>query len=97
MYSTPASGYTSYALFRLSGYAVATSASLGATAQVRIDYVDASGANHQETAPLTPFGNVGANIPFSFLLQAVPSSAINISVLTTNNPVYTISGSIEAL
>jgi hypothetical protein len=97
MYATPASGYTSSGLFRFSGYAVATAAATGATAQIRIDYVDASGANHQDTGPVIPFGTVGANIPFSFTLQAVPSSAINISVLTTNTPVYSISGSIEAL
>jgi hypothetical protein len=97
MYTTPASGYTSSGLFRFSGYAVVTSAASGATAQVRIDYVDASGANHQDTGPAVPFGTVGAMIPFSFILQSVPSSAINISVLTANTPVYTISGTIEAL
>ncbi|HKM67281.1 MAG TPA: hypothetical protein VJX70_08960 [Candidatus Acidoferrum sp.] len=97
MYTTPASGYTSNGLFRFSGYVVATSPATGATAQVRIDYVDASGANHQDTGPAVPLGTVGAMIPFSFILQSAPSSAINISVLTTNTPVYNISGTIEAL
>lgn len=97
MYTTPATGYTSSGLFRLSGYAVVTSVATGATAQVRIDYVDASGANHQDSGPPIPFAAVGAKLPFSFILQSVPSNAITISVLTMNSPVYTIAGTIEAL
>lgn len=97
LYTTPASGYTSTGLFRISGYVVETSAAAGATLQVRIDYTDGSGANSQDTGTPLSFSNVGAKLPFSFLLQSVPSKPINISVITANTPVYTIWGTIEAL
>jgi hypothetical protein len=97
MYTTPAAGYTATSLFRVSGYIVATSAAPGATLEARINYTDASGANSQDTGLPIPFGNVGAKLPFSFILQSTPSQQINLSVITTNTPVYLITGTIEAL
>lgn len=97
IYTTPAGGYTATNVFRVSGYIVATSAAPGATLQARIDYTDTSGANSQDTGPPIPFANVGAKLPFSFILQSTPSQQINLSVITTNTPVYLISGTIEAL
>jgi hypothetical protein len=97
MYTTPATAYTSTNLFRVSGYIVATSASPGATLQARIDYSDASGPNSQDTGVAIPFGTIGSKLPFSFILQSTPSQQINLSVITTNTPVYLLSGTIEAL
>jgi hypothetical protein len=97
MYTTPARGYTSTGLFRVSGYIVATSAAAGATLKARIDYTDASGANSQDTGTPIPFGVVGSKLPFSFILQSTPSQQINLTVTTTNAPVYLLSGTIEAL
>ncbi len=97
MYTTPATGYTATGMFRLTGYIVATTAAPGATLQARIDYTDASGPNSQDTGTPIPFATVGAKLPFSFILQSTPSRPINISVITTNTPIYLISGIIEAL
>jgi hypothetical protein len=97
MYTTPAAGYTSTSLFRVSGYIVATSAAPGATLQARITYTDASGANSQDTGTPIPFGAIGSKLPFSFILQSTPAQQINLSVVTTNTPVYLLSGTIEAL
>jgi hypothetical protein len=97
LYTTPGTGYTSTGLFRVSGYVVATSAALNATLQVKIDYTDISGANAQDSGSPISFGAVGAKLPFSFMLQAIPGTPINLTVNTTNVPVYTIDVDLEAL
>jgi hypothetical protein len=97
LYTAPATGYTALGLFRLSGYAVETSAVAGATLQVRVDYTDASGANSQDTGTPLSFSAVGTKLPFSFILQGTPSQPINITVNTANSPQYTIFATLEAL
>jgi hypothetical protein len=97
LYTTPASGYTSTGLFRVSGYVVETSPAAGATLQVHIDYTDISGPNSQDTGTPLAFNTKGAKLPFSFILQAVPGTPINLTVNTTNGPEYTINVDLEAL
>ena len=97
LYTTPASGYTSTGLFRVSGYVVETSPATGATLQVSIGYRDISGQNSQDTGAPLSFSAVGAKLPISFILQAVPGTHINLTVNTTNTPVYTINIDLEAL
>jgi len=97
VYTTPQSGYTSTGLFRMTGYVVETSAATGATLQVRMDYTDISGANSQDTGIPIPFGSVGAKLPFTFILQAVPGTPISITINTTSAPSYTINATLEAL
>lgn len=97
LYTTPANGYTSTGLFRVSGYVVETSPAAGATLQVRIDYTDVSGQNSQDTGAPLSFSAKGAKLPFSIILQAVPGTPINLTVNTTNTPIYTINVDVEAL
>lgn len=97
LYTLPASGYTSTGLFRVTGYVVETSAVPGATLQVRIDYTDISGPNFQDTGAPLDFSTVGAKLPFSFILQGIASTPINLTVNTVNAPAYTINADVEAL
>lgn len=97
LYTTPSSGYTSTGLFRVSGYVVETSPAAGATLQVRIDYTDISGQNSQDTGAPLSFSTKGAKLPFSFILQAVPGTPINLTLSTTNAPFYTINVDVEVL
>jgi hypothetical protein len=97
LYTTPATGYTSTGLFRVSGYLVETSAVAGATMQVAINYVDASGANEQDSGAPISFATVGSKLPFAFVLQSIPSQSISITLSTANSPSYTFYVAIEAL
>lgn len=97
LYTAPASGYTSTGLFRVTGYVVETSPAANATLQVRLDYTDISGQNSQDTGVPLSFSTTGAKLPFSFLLQAVPGTPINLTINTTNTPLYTINMDVEAL
>lgn len=97
LYTTPASGYTSTGLFRVTGYVVETSPATNATLQVRVDYTDISGQNSQDTGAPLSLSAKGAKLPFSFILQAVPGTPINLTISTTNTPVYTINMDVEAL
>jgi len=97
LYTTPASGYTSTGLFRVTGYVVETSPAAGATLQVRLDYADISGPNSQDTGAPLSFSTNGAKLPFTFILQAVPGTPINLTVNTTNSPAYTINVDVETL
>jgi hypothetical protein len=76
---------------------VATSAALNATLQLKVDYTDISGANFQDSGTPSSFGVVGAKLPFTFVLQAIPGTPINLSLSTTNTPVYTLNVDLEAL
>jgi hypothetical protein len=97
LYTTPSTGYTSSALFKVSGYVVATSLAPGATLQVRLGYREDSGPNSQDTGIPVSLATVGAKLPFSIILQSSPAQPITISVTTTNSPVYMIYATVEAL
>src|SRR5262249_32021421 len=97
LFPTPSNGIHSTGLFPVIGSVGGTSPAPSATLQVRIDYRDISGPNSQDTGAPLSFSAKGAKLPFSFILQAVPGTPINLSVGTTNTPAYTINVDLETL
>jgi hypothetical protein len=96
MFTTPASGYGQNQLYRVSGYLVATQGVSGSRLQATIGYTDVTGPNSQTTG-VGGFDVVGSKLPFSFIIQAAPSSTIRFSTATAGNPQYKIFVVVEAL
>jgi hypothetical protein len=86
--TTPQFGYGSNTIYTVRLYAVATTPADNATCQLNVLYADLTGAQTQ-SSPTVSFSTYGAkNAPPPFVFAPEPNTPIQISVTTTNSPVY---------
>ena len=93
LFAAPSTGYGANALYEVIGYAVATNSIENSTLQITISYTDTLGARIQATAPAA-FSVAGEIVPFDFILQAAPNSAVIFTSATASGTKYNVQVSV---